>query len=282
MWELDCEESWALKNWCFWTVVLEKTLESPLDCKELQPVHSKGDQSWVFIGRTDAKAETLATSCEELTHWKRPLMLGGIGVRKRRGWQRIRWLDGIDSMDMSLSELQEFLMDWRPGVLPFMGSQRVEENWATEPNWTEVILCFLFCFVFLRNLPRVVITLKDICLNIFNCAITFYFIDLYLHHLFFYVLKFSFDTFFTWIFSSLELSFHYFFINYSLFGCRGFSCDMWDPWSTSPIHYQKIGLKIYWAWPCPPEQDPVLPTASPSHQEASINLLSSSIREQTK
>ena len=58
MWELDCEESWALKNWCFWTVVLEKTLESPLDCKETQPVHPKGDQSWVFIGRTDAEAET--------------------------------------------------------------------------------------------------------------------------------------------------------------------------------------------------------------------------------
>ena len=58
MWELDCEESWALKNWCFWTVVLEKTLVSPLDCKEIQPVHSKGDQSWVFIGRTVAKTET--------------------------------------------------------------------------------------------------------------------------------------------------------------------------------------------------------------------------------
>ena len=58
MWELDCEESWALKNWCFWTVVLEKTLESPLDCKEIQPVYPKGDQSWVFIGRTDAEAET--------------------------------------------------------------------------------------------------------------------------------------------------------------------------------------------------------------------------------
>ena len=59
MWELDCEESWALKNWCFWTVVLEKTIESPLDCKEIQPVHPKGDQSWVFIGGTDAEAETL-------------------------------------------------------------------------------------------------------------------------------------------------------------------------------------------------------------------------------
>ena len=71
MWELDCEESWAPKNWCFWTVVLEKTLESPLDCKEIQPVHPEGDKSWVLIGRTDAEAETpilLATSCEELTH----------------------------------------------------------------------------------------------------------------------------------------------------------------------------------------------------------------------
>ena len=69
------KERWTLKNWCLWTVVLEKTLESPLDCKEIQPVHPKGDQSWVFIGRTDAEAETpktLATSCEKLTDWKKP------------------------------------------------------------------------------------------------------------------------------------------------------------------------------------------------------------------
>ena len=211
MWELDCEESWALKNWCFWTVVLEKTLESPLDCKELQPVHSKGDQSWVFIGRSDAKAETLATSCEELTHWKRPLMLGGIGVRKRRGWQRIRWLDGIDSMDMSLSELREFVMDWRPGVLPFMGLQ--ESKKTERLKWTELKLFCAFSFVLSSSEIYqwwLLLWRTYFCLNIFNCVITFYFIDLYLHHLFFYVLKFSFDTFFTWIFSSLELSFHYF------------------------------------------------------------------------
>ena len=75
MWELDYKESWVQKNWCFWTVVLEKTLESPLDCKEIQPVHLKGDQSWVFIGRTDVEAETptpLATWCRKLLIWKDP------------------------------------------------------------------------------------------------------------------------------------------------------------------------------------------------------------------
>ena len=69
MWELDCEESWVLKNWCFWTVVLEKTLESPLDCKEIQPVHPKGNQSWIFIGRTDVEAETLILWLPDGKNW---------------------------------------------------------------------------------------------------------------------------------------------------------------------------------------------------------------------
>ena len=134
MWELDHKESWTLKNWCFWTVVLEKTLESPLGCK-IKPVNPKGNQSWIFIGNADAEAEApiLWPPEPRTDSLEKTLMLGGIGGRRRRGHQRMRWLHGItDSMDMSLSKLQEMVKDRKPGMLLCMGLQRVRHNWVTE------------------------------------------------------------------------------------------------------------------------------------------------------
>ena len=141
MWELDYKESWVQKNWYFWTVVLEKTLESPSDCKEIQPVTPKGDQSWVFIGRTDAEAETpipghLMRRADSL---EKTLIRAKIEGRKRRGGQRMRLLAGItDSMKMSLSKLQELVMD-RQGGLACCGSWGPKEwDMTKQLNWTEL------------------------------------------------------------------------------------------------------------------------------------------------
>ena len=141
MWELDCEESWVLKNWCFWTVELEKSLERCSDCKEIQQVHSKGDQPWVFFGRNDAKLKLqyFGHLMWRVDSLERTLMLGGIGAREEgddRGW------------DGRMASLTRWTWVWvnsgswwwtgRPGVLRFMGSQRVGHEGATELNWTEV------------------------------------------------------------------------------------------------------------------------------------------------
>ena len=128
MWELDYKENWAQKNWCFWTVVLEKTLESPLDCKEIQPVHPKGDQPWIFIGRTHVEAENSILWPPDVKSWLicKDHNAGKDWRWEERGWQRMRWLDGItNSMGMSWVNSGSWWWTGRPDMLQSMGWQRV-------------------------------------------------------------------------------------------------------------------------------------------------------------
>ena len=139
MWELDYKESWAPKNWCFWTVMLEKTLESPLDCKEIKAVNCKGNQSWIFIGRTDAEAETQYFAC--LMGWtdslEKTLMPRKIEGRKRRGWQRMRyWMASLTQWTWVWVSSRSWWWTGKSSVLQTMGSQRAGHDLATELNWT--------------------------------------------------------------------------------------------------------------------------------------------------
>ena len=141
MWELDYTEGWVLKHWCFWNVVLEKTLESPLDCKEIQPVHPKGNQSWNSLEALmlQLKHQYFGHLMWRADSFEKTLMLGNIEGRRRRGWQRMRWLDGItDSLEMGLCGLQDLVMDreaWPAVVHGVTKSQTRLTDW-TELNWT--------------------------------------------------------------------------------------------------------------------------------------------------
>ena len=137
MWELDYKENWALKNWCFWTVVLEKNLKSLLDYTEIQPVHPKGNQSWILIGRTDAEAEILILWPPDVKNW----LIGkdpdagkdwrqeekGTTEDEMVGWHQWTWV---------WASSRSWWWTGKPGVLQSMGSQRIGHDWATELNWS--------------------------------------------------------------------------------------------------------------------------------------------------
>ena len=173
MWELDCKEGWAPKNWCFWTVVLQKTLESPLDIKEIKPVNPKGNQPWTFTERTDAEAETpvLCHLMPRANSLEKTLMLGKIEGRRRRGWQRMRWLHGItDSMDMSLTKIWKIVKNrkaWRAAV------HGVEKSWndlVTEQQPRDISCFHLYYHRVILPVELPVLGINPLFLELASCG----------------------------------------------------------------------------------------------------------------
>ena len=145
MWELNSKESWAPKNWCFWTVVLEKTLERPLECKEIKPVLSKGNHSWIFIGRTDAEAKSpilwpLEARTDSL---EKNLILGKIEGGRQRGWHTgwDGWMASLTQWTWVWASSRSLWWTGKPDVLQSMASQIVGHNWVTELDWTDGTRC---------------------------------------------------------------------------------------------------------------------------------------------
>ena len=148
MWELDCEESWVLKNWCFWTVVLEKTVQNPLDFKEVQPVHPKGDQSWVFIGRTDVETATPILWPPDAKRW----VIWKVRDAGKDWWQEEKWTTD-DRMVVRHHWLNGREFEWTPGVgdgqggLAYCSSWGHKETDTTEQlNWTELIYTYVLFY----------------------------------------------------------------------------------------------------------------------------------------
>ena len=151
MWDSDHKEGWMQKNWSFWTVMLEKILESSLDCKEIKPVNPKGNQLWIFIGRSHAESwscNTSATWCEGLTHWKRPWCWEGLGAGGEEDDKGLdAWMTSLTRSTCVWVNSGSWWWTGRSGMQRFMGSQRVGYDWATELNWMISDVEYLFMYL---------------------------------------------------------------------------------------------------------------------------------------